>query len=69
MEAYFQNVRTPQDEAEAEDLVWNNVISPLNIVVPDAFHLLKPRDIPGFFTISFDERTGQWWLYYVEPML
>lgn len=67
MELYL-NV-PPALEKEAEEALWKNVISPLNIMVPEAFELLKPQDIPGFFNVSFIEPSGQYYLFYVEPLL
>lgn len=52
-----------------EEAVWKNVLSPLNATLPDAFEILKPDDLPGFFSASFKEPTGEYWLNYIEPML
>lgn len=52
-----------------EEELWTNVIAPLNSMVADAFEILKPEDIPGFFTVSFIEPTMEYWLFYVEPLL
>ena len=52
----------------AEEL-WTHVIAPLNSMVADAFEILKPEDIPGFFTVSFVEPSMEYWLFYVEPLL
>lgn len=58
----------PIHQKEAEESLWNNVISPLNSMVPEAFEILKPPDLPGFFNVSFTEPSGEYWLYYIEPM-
>lgn len=73
-------VDVPQEYQKAgEESLWNNVISPLNSMLPEAFELLKPGDIPGFFNVNFSmqpvmenpgaEQPGEYWLYYVEPKL
>lgn len=59
----------PEQQKEAEEALWNNVLSPLNAMVPEAFEILKPPDLPGFFNVSFTEPGGQYWLYYIEPLL
>lgn len=69
IEAYLSSARTEKEEKVAEDLLWDEVLSPLNTRLPNAFELLKPSDIPGFFTATFDEGSGNYYLYYVEPML
>jgi len=64
-------------QKEADEALWNNVLSPLNSMVPEAFEILKPPDLPGFFNVTFIEPTSppkegdvrEYWLFYVEPML
>ena len=58
----------PARQKEAEESLWNNVLSPLNAMVPEAFEILKPSDLPGFFNVSFTDPNGEYWLYYIEPM-
>jgi hypothetical protein len=53
----------------AEEALQNNVISPLNAMVPEAFDILRPPDIPGFFNVTFTEPGGEYWLFYIEPKL
>jgi hypothetical protein len=67
METYL-NV-APEHEKTAEDALFADVISPLNVMVPEAFEMLKPQDIPGFFNVSFMDPTGQYYLFYVEPLM
>lgn len=67
METYL-NV-PPEQEKAAEDALFAEVISPLNVLVPEAFEMLKPKDLPGFFNISFMEPGGQYYLFYIEPLL
>lgn len=51
-------VDVPREYQKAGDeALWNNVLSPLNATLPEAFELLKPDDIPGFFNVSFSERS------------
>lgn len=64
----YMNVPPGQQKA-AEEALQNNVISPLNAMVPEAFDLLKPQDIPGFFNVTFTEPAGEYWLFYIEPKL
>lgn len=52
-----------------EEALWNSVLSPLNSLLPEAFEILKPRDLPGFFNVSFMEPNKEYWLSYVEPKL
>lgn len=59
----------PEYQKEGEDALWNNVLSPLNSLLPEAFEKLKPPDLPGFFNVSFTEPAGEYWLYYIEPRL
>lgn len=60
----------PPEQADvAEEALWTDVLSPLNAMVPEAFELLKPQDIPGFFNVSFMEPSGQYYLFYVEPLI
>jgi hypothetical protein len=60
----------PREQAKAgEDALWESVLSPLNAMLPDAFEILKPADLPGYFNASFTEPKGTYWLSYVEPML
>lgn len=59
----------PEYQKEGDDALWNNVLSPLNWLLPEAFEKLKPPDLPGFFNVSFTEPNGEYWLYYIEPML
>lgn len=58
-----------EHEKAGKDALWNNVLSPLNSMIPDVFEMLKPGDIPGFFNVTFTEPSGQYWLYYIEPKL
>lgn len=63
-------VDVPNEQQKAgEDALWNSVLSPLNSLLPEAFEMLKPRDIPGFFNVSFMEPSKEYWLNYVEPKL
>jgi hypothetical protein len=66
--AMYITVPEGQQKA-AEEALMNNVISPLNAMVPEAFDLLKPPDIPGFFNVTFTEPAGEYWLFYIEPKL
>jgi hypothetical protein len=66
METYLN--APEQYEKEAEEALWRDVLSPLNIMVPEAFELLKPDDIPGFFNVSFVEPSVEYSLVYVEPL-
>jgi hypothetical protein len=59
----------PEYQKAGEDALWNSVLSPLNSLLPEAFDMLKPRDIPGFFNVSFMEPNKEYWLNYVEPKL
>lgn len=65
--ASYLNV-PPEQEKAAEEALWNNVLSPLNAMVPEAFEILKPPDLPGFFNVSFRDPTGEYYLNYIEPM-
>lgn len=65
---HYLNV-PPETEKAAEEALWADVISPLNIMVPEAFELLKPDDIPGFFNVTFVEPSQEHHLVYVEPLL
>lgn len=67
METYLN--APPEHEKEAEDALFADVISPLNVMVPEAFEMLKPQDIPGFFNVSFMDPSGQYYLFYVEPLM
>jgi hypothetical protein len=63
-------VDVPNDQQKiGEDALWNSVLSPLNSLLPEAFEMLKPRDIPGFFNVGFMEPNKEYWLNYVEPKL
>jgi hypothetical protein len=57
-----------QYQKDAEEALWKSVLSPLNAMLPDAFEMLKPDDLPGFFNASFKEPKGEYWLNYVEPL-
>lgn len=59
----------PEQERQAEEALWIDVLSPLNIMIPETFEMLKPDDIPGFFNVSFIEPSGQYYLFYVEPLI
>jgi hypothetical protein len=59
----------PEYQKEGDDALWNNVLSPLNSLLPEAFERMKPPDLPGFFNVSFTEPAGEYWLYYIEPKL
>jgi len=59
----------PEHQKEGDDALWNNVLSPLNALLPEAFEKMKPPDLPGFFNVSFTEPRGEYWLYYIEPRL
>jgi len=63
-------ITVPEGQQKAaEEALMNNVISPLNAMVPEAFDLLRPADIPGFFNVTFTEPAGEYWLFYIEPKL
>ncbi len=79
----YMSVPSNQQKA-ADEALWNNVFSPLNAMVPEAFEILKPQDIPGFFNVSFTEpkKPGtqvkepeqepiarEHWLFYIEPLI
>ena len=69
IQSFFEGVRTQEESTQAETRLWETVFAPMIILAEDAFRLLAPREIPGYFTIAFDDSTGAWWLYYVEPLL
>lgn len=69
VESYFPDERTLEEEEEANERFWHEVISPLNDRVTDAFEILKPPDLPGFFVIARDDKFEHEYLQYVEPML
>jgi len=66
---YMDQARTPEEEREAFARLWHEVISPLIFAMQEAFESITPANIPGWFTIVVDERTGEYWLYYVEAYM
>jgi hypothetical protein len=54
---------------QAEEALWNNVLSPLNAMLPEAFEILKPVDLPGFFNVSWTDPNGEYWLNYIEALI
>jgi hypothetical protein len=68
-ELYLGQASTPEEDAAAFNLMWKEVIAPLILVMQEAFEMLKPPTLPGLFTIGLDERTGEYWLYYVETLI
>lgn len=66
---YMDQARTPEEEREAFARLWHEVISPLIFAMQEAFESITPANIPGWFTIVVDERTGEYWLCYVEAYM
>jgi hypothetical protein len=66
---YMKDARTPEEERAAFSQIWHEVISPLIFAMQEAFETITPANLPGWFTIVVDERTGEYWLYYVEAYM
>lgn len=68
MESHLSRVRTAEDQKMADVVLMRNVIEPMLQRLTEAFDLLKPPDLPGWFAVDFDDETGEWWLFYVETV-
>lgn len=66
IQSFFRNVETAEAEKQARDAVWFNLVSPLNLELTEAFDVLAPADLPGFFVVDYNTRTGTYWIFYVE---
>lgn len=69
IESYLQGAETQRERDAADQKLWDEVIAPLNFRLTEAFDLLKPGDLPGFFTVTYREENMTYWLYYIEAML
>lgn len=67
--AYFYDIPWSVVEAYPGGSFLTEVIRPLNIILTEAFELIKPEFLPGFFMVDIDQASGKHWLYYVEPWL
>jgi hypothetical protein len=63
---YYGGAETPEQERAAFEAFWNQIVNPLLVTLTQAFEILKPPELPGHFLAMQDERTGAWWLNYVE---
>lgn len=66
---YMGDASTPEQEREAFARLWTEVISPLIFAMQEAFETITPPSLPGWFTVVVDERSGEYWLYYVEAYM
>lgn len=69
MESYLANAHTDQEVASAQEAVLRDIVGPMNQRVGEAFELIKPKDLPGWFWVGYDGETNSWWLHYIEAML
>jgi hypothetical protein len=60
---YYSSAPTPR---EAEGALWDEIFAPLARIFAEAFDLLKPDDIPGWFEVHPDAEDEQVILYYNE---
>ena len=64
-ESYLQGFPT---EEGAEVHFWEEILRPLIFRFTDAMDLLKPKDIPGWFTIEQEGQPHEYWVHYVETL-
>jgi hypothetical protein len=57
-----EQVRSPED-------FKREFLAPLGAILTEAFEMVKPEYLPGFFTVDYNSQDGKYWLYYVEPWL
>lgn len=69
MESYLSGVTTDEQVAAAQQELLKDIIEPMNQRVGEAFEIFKPADLPGWFWVGYDEKSGSWWLHYLEAML
>lgn len=50
----------------SDENIWNAIFWPLFDTVSEAFEILKPADLPGWFAIEHDSEADEWWLVYLE---
>jgi|FLYN01.1.fsa_nt_gi hypothetical protein len=67
-QSYVGGARTEAEYMEAERRFWEEVLNPTFFRVTEAMDLIKPRSLPGYFTVARDPSTGGYWLYYAEAL-
>jgi hypothetical protein len=67
--AEFYSIPWSIVERYPEEIFRKEIVQPLNMFLSEAFEIMKPEYLPGFFTVDMDGETGKHWLYYVEPWL
>lgn len=50
----------------SDEDIWNAIFWPLFDTVSEAFEILKPADLPGWFAVEHDSEADEWWLVYLE---
>jgi hypothetical protein len=55
-------------QEEAEIRFWDEILRPLIFRFTDAMDTLKPKDIPGWFTIEQEGAPNEYWVHYVETL-
>jgi hypothetical protein len=69
IQEYIGQARTQEELDGATQALMNDVISPHLAALTEAFDILKPQELPGWFSVDYDQGTSTWWLYYNEIML
>lgn len=69
MQRYLAGANTDAEVAAAQQQILKDVIDPMNQRVGEAFEMIKPADLPGWFWVGYNENQGGWLLYYLEAML
>lgn len=68
VEGYIGHARTKGELAKATEVFMEDQVMPLIDRLVEAFEILKPQDLPGWFSVDYDHEKGTWYLYYIETM-
>jgi len=69
---YLDKIAEEDEKYGYADEAWqdfnDNFLGPLSLAISNAFEIIQPDDIPGYFILDDDGDTGTWGLIYYERL-
>lgn len=62
----YEVLDTYEDRGVVRDAIWNEVFFPIFETMSEAFEIAKPADLPGWFSVEYNDSPGAWYISYWE---
>ena len=62
----YEVLDTYEDRGVVRDAIWNEVFFPIFETMSEAFEIAKPADLPGWFSVEYNDTPGAWYISYWE---